>query len=65
MTLPANISSITPVQAQKILAENGLQVTLEQSAGILEFLVKLAQTSICHDEENSLPVHSGEYRRAS
>jgi hypothetical protein len=59
------ISSITPEKAHKILRDNGLQCTLEDAAGILEFLIKLAQTSICHDEENSIPVYQGEHRRAS
>lgn len=61
----ATISSITPEKAQKILRDNGLQCTLQEAAGILEFLIKLAQTSICHDEENSIPLRPGEHRRAS
>lgn len=61
----ATISSITPEKAQKILRDNGLQCTLQEAAGILEFLIKLAQTSICHDEENSIPIHQGKHRRAS
>jgi pyruvoyl-dependent arginine decarboxylase (PvlArgDC) len=60
----ATISSITPEKAQKILRENGLQCSLQEAAGILEFLIKLAQTSICH-EENSIPIHQGKHRRAS
>lgn len=65
MISSATISSITPQKAHKILQDNGLQCTVDQAAGILEFLIKLAQTSICHDEENSIPIHPGEHRRAS
>lgn len=63
MQQPATISPITPKQAQKILAENGLQVTLEQATGILEFLTKLAESTQHH--EDSIPLHSGIHRRAS
>jgi hypothetical protein len=64
MILSTTICTITPEKAQNILQENGLQVSLDQSKSILEFLVKLAQTSFCQDED-SMPLHSGEHRRAS
>jgi len=64
MLFPSNIqSSITPAQAQKILAEHGLQVSLEVSEGILEFVVKLAQSTQQH--EDSIPIREGKHRRAS
>jgi hypothetical protein len=65
MIFSAPISTITPEKAQRILRDNGMDCTLEEAAGILEFLVKLASTSICHDEEDSIPIHKGEHRRAS
>ena len=64
MLFPSNLqSTITPVQAQKILADNGLQVSLEVSEGILDFLVKLAQSTQQH--EDSIPIREGKHRRAS
>ncbi len=56
------ISPITPARAQKILADNGLNTTLEEAAGILQFLIKLATLT---QHENSLSLYTGEHRRAS
>lgn len=74
MTNSATIQDITPATAQKLLAENGLQVSPEQAAGILEFLSKLAAIALpillqnqkpLINEEDSLSLHTGEHRRAS
>lgn len=64
MNFPATIkTSITPQKAQQVLQEHGLQVTLEQSKEILEFLIKLAQST--QYAKDSRPIHQGKYRRAS
>jgi hypothetical protein len=63
MNFPATIKNITPAKAQKILAEHGLQVSLDQSKNILDFLYNLAHQTL--NNENSLSLHTGEYRRAS
>lgn len=64
MTFPATISTtITPEKAQRILSDNGLQVTLDQAKGILEFLIIFAKSTQQH--EDSLPLHPGINRRAS
>jgi hypothetical protein len=72
MITPGTIKEITPAQAQKILAENGLQVSLDQAAGMVEFLSNFARiilNSLQNQKpllnEDSLPVHKGEHRRAS
>lgn len=55
MQLPAHISTITPDRALKILQENGLSVTLEEAAPLLDFLVKLAEHTL--KNEDCLPIH--------
>ena len=63
MNYPASITTWSPEKAQKFLRENGMDVTIEQAKGILEFLVKLAKSTQQH--ENSLPLHPRQHRRAS
>jgi hypothetical protein len=45
-----NTSCITPVQAQKILADNGMQVSIEQAEEILKFLTTLAEITLNNEE---------------
>jgi hypothetical protein len=40
------LSTISPQQAQKILSDGGLEVTLEQATAILQFLNKMAQITL-------------------
>ena len=47
-------SNMNPEQAQKILAENGQQVTIEMAAKILEFLEKLAKQQMKEFAANTL-----------
>jgi hypothetical protein len=56
-------TTITADKAQKILAENGMQVSLEQSAAILDILLKFAQATL--DAKDSRPLYQSKYRRAS
>lgn len=39
-------SVITPQEAQKILADQGMHVTIEQAQEILEFLTRLADIAL-------------------
>lgn len=40
------LTTVSPEQAQKILSDEGLDVTLEQATAILDFLNKMAQITI-------------------
>ena len=40
------MSTISPEQAQKILSDGGLKVTLEQATAILDFLNKMSQITL-------------------
>lgn len=55
--------TITPAKAQKVLADNGLPVSIEMAADILNFLTKLAESALQH--EDSIPLHTSKHRRAS
>lgn len=63
MNFPASIQNITPAKAQKVLADNGMQVSLDQAKAILDFLYNLAQQTLLQNE-NSIPLYPGEHRRA-
>jgi hypothetical protein len=64
MNFSPNIAtSITPAKAQKLLAEHGMLVSLEQAAVILEFLLKLATSTQTHEVSHS--IHPRQHRRAS
>lgn len=67
MQFPLPISSsITPAKAQKVLADNGMLVSLEEAEGILQFLLKLATLSQqVQPNEEGLSIHTREHRRAS
>lgn len=65
MNLPATIqTTITPEKAQRILQDNGMQVSLEQAKSILEFLVIFAKASQ-QTNADSRPLHKSIHRRAS
>lgn len=53
----------TPEKAQKLLRDHGMEVTLDQAMGILQFLFKLAESTQGH--EDSIPLRPGQHRRAS
>lgn len=55
-------TTFTPEKIQKLLAERGRHVTLEQAKATLEFFIKLAQST---QHANSRSIHPGEHRRAS
>lgn len=64
MLFPSDIQpAITPAQAQQILAQHGQHVSLEVATSILEFLVKLAQST--QQNENSLSLCEGKHRRSA
>lgn len=46
---------ITTEKAVQVLASNGLQVSRQEAAAILDFLYRLAKTTTAN--ENSIPVH--------
>lgn len=46
------VNEITPVQAQEILKENGLDLTLEEIAKLLHLLNKLANLALEVDMED-------------
>jgi hypothetical protein len=59
MNNTSTISSITPQTAKKILADNGMFVSEEIAADVLQFLTTLATTIIRN--EKLLPVHTSKH----
>ncbi|WP_461789646.1 hypothetical protein [Pedobacter sp.] len=58
--------TITAEKAQKVLTEEGLEVSLEEAKLILEFLRILAKIVVKHylvNHEQSRSIREGEYRR--
>lgn len=55
-------TTFTPEKIQKLLADRGKHVTLEQAKGVLEYFIKLAQST---QHADSRSIHPRKHRRAS
>jgi hypothetical protein len=62
---PAIQTSWTPEKIQKFYRANGKEISITAAEGILQFMIKLAQSTQLLSDEKSIPLHQGKHRRAS